>query len=125
MTHPVIGQCPVCHEALGVTQLHCRNCDTTISGHFGLGHFYQLTAEQLAFAETFIRCAGRIKKVERELSISYPTVRSRLEDLIRALGYEVEEEPMLTTEQRKEILEQLAAGQIRAEEAVKLLKSKS
>ncbi len=122
MAYPVIGQCPVCHEALEVTQLHCRACDTSISGHFDLGRFYQLTPEQLAFAETFIRCAGRIKRVEKELNISYPTVRSRLVELIRALGYEVEEEPIPPTEQRKEILEQLAAGQINAEDAIKLLK---
>jgi hypothetical protein len=122
MAYPVIGQCPVCHEALEVTELHCRTCDTTVRGHFSLGRFYQLSAEQLAFAETFVRCAGRIKKVEKELGISYPTVRNRLFEVIRALGYEVEDEVALTTEQRKEILEQLAAGELSAEDAVKLLR---
>jgi len=124
MAHPVIGRCPVCNDLLEVTRLHCRNCDTTIEGHFGLGRFYQLTPEQLAFAETFIRCEGRINKIEEELGISYPTVRNRLSDLIRGLGYEVHEETTLSAEQRKAILEQLASGQISSEEAVKLLRVK-
>lgn len=124
MAHPVIGRCPVCNDILEVARLYCRNCDTTVEGHFGLGRFYQLTPEQLAFAETFIRCEGRINKVEEELGISYPTVRNRLSDLIRGLGYEVHEETILSAEQRKAILEQLASGQISSEEAVKLLKVK-
>jgi hypothetical protein len=124
MAYPVIGRCPVCNDILEVTRLHCRHCDTSIEGHFSLGRFYQLTPEQLAFAETFIRCEGRINKVEEELGISYPTVRNRLNELIRALGYEVREETGLSTEQRKAILEQLASGQITSEEAIKLLKGK-
>jgi hypothetical protein len=124
MAHAVMGRCPVCNDLLEVTQLHCRSCDTTIEGHFSLGRFYQLTAEQLSFVETFVRCEGRINKVEEELGISYPTVRNRLNEVIRALGYEVHEEAILPTEQRRTILEQLAAGTITSEEAVKLLKVK-
>ena len=60
MAHPVIGRCPICNDTLEVTALHCRTCDTTIQGHFSLGRFYQLTPEQLEFAETFIRCEGKI-----------------------------------------------------------------
>lgn len=124
MAHPVIGRCPVCNEVLEVTQLHCRQCDTTIEGHFALGRFYQLTSEQLSFVETFIRCDGKINRMEEELGISYPTVRNRLNQVIRALGYEVHEEPSPSSEQRKAILEQLAAGEITSEEAIKLLKER-
>ena len=67
MAHPVIGRCPICNDTLEVTTLHCRTCDTTIQGHFSLGRFYQLTPEQLEFAETFIRCEGKINRVEDEL----------------------------------------------------------
>jgi len=124
--HQVIGVCPVCSEKLTVTRLHCRNCDTAIEGQFTLGRFHDLTPEQLAFAETFIRCEGKITKVEDELGISYPTVRSRLSDLIRALGYPVSEEPEapITPEQRKHILDQLAQGKISADTAVKLLEGR-
>lgn len=122
----VIGQCPICKETLQVTRLHCPSCDTSIEGHFALGRFYQLSAEQLAFIETFVRCEGKINRVGEELGISYPTVRGRLTDAIRALGYEVgqEEEPAgpIPDEERKSILEQLAQGKITSEEAVKRLR---
>jgi len=122
MVHPLPGCCPVCGEFLKATRLHCPRCDTTIEGHFALGRFHQLTPDQLRFAETFIRCAGKINKVQEELGISYPTVRARLEELIRALGFQVRQEAVPSTGQRKEILERLAGGEISAEEAIKLLK---
>ena len=53
--NPVIGQCPICGNHLHVTRLQCRNCDTTIDGHFTLGRLYQLSPEQLEFVETFLR----------------------------------------------------------------------
>jgi hypothetical protein len=120
--YPVVGQCPICQDDLTVTQLHCRNCDTLLQGHFELGRLYQLTPEQIAFVETFIRCEGKINRVEQELGISYPTVRSRLHDVIRAMGYEVgEEEPPLDKEKRRTVLDELAQNRISVNEAIKLL----
>lgn len=116
----VIGKCPVCGEDLVVTQLHCPSCDTSISGQLALGRFYQLNPEQLHFVETFIKCEGKITRVQDELGISYPTVRSRLGDVLRALGYEAED--TLTPEDRKTILADLAQGKITSEEAIRLLK---
>jgi len=123
----IIGQCPICREALQVTRLYCPNCDTTLEGHFGLGRFDQLTPDQLTFIETFVRCEGKINRVGEEMGISYPTVRGRLTDVIRALGYEVgdgEEEStgIVPDDVRKSILEQLAQGTITSEEAVKRLR---
>jgi hypothetical protein len=76
----------------------------------------------MAFVETFIRCEGKLTRVQEELGMSYPTVRSRLTDVIRALGYEVAEtKPEISPEERRTILEQLASGEISSEEAVNLL----
>jgi hypothetical protein len=122
--YPVIGRCPVCQQPLEVTRLYCRQCDTAVEGHFGLGRFYELSAEQLSFVETFVRCQGKLNRVGDELSLSYPTVRSRLYDVIKALGYEVDEEeaPPVTAETRQVVLAALAAGQISAEEAARRLR---
>lgn len=120
--HQLIGRCPVCGDELTVTRLHCRNCDSAIEGHFNLGKFYRLTPEQLHFVETFIKCEGKITRVEEELGISYPTVRNRLNDVIRALGYEVAAEATVSAEKRRAILEQLQAGEVSADEAAGLLK---
>lgn len=119
--HPVPGKCPVCGEDLTVTRLHCRSCDSVLEGQFSLGRFNQLNAEQLHFVETFVRCEGKINKVQEELGMSYPTVRSRLLDVIRALGYEVRDEPGISPEQRRRILDDLAQGSISSDEAVRLL----
>jgi hypothetical protein len=106
-----------------VVRLHCRNCDSALEGQFSLGRFYQLSAQQLAFVETFIRCEGKLTRLQEELNISYPTARARLSEAIRALGYEVREEPEpVSSEERRTILEQLAAGEISSEKAVDLLK---
>lgn len=121
--NPVIGQCPICFDKLHVTRLHCRSCDTSIEGQFSLGRLYSLTPEQLIFIETFIRCEGKIKWVEKELGLSYPAVRARLVEVIQAMGYEVgsQDEKHVTEEERREILAELNAGNINAEEAMKLL----
>jgi hypothetical protein len=123
--YPVIGKCPVCGNTMAVTRLHCRSCDSALEGQFSLGRFYQLAPQQLAFVETFIRCEGKLTRVQDELAMSYPTARARLTDVIRALGYEVREETEpISVEERKEILEKLAAGAITSESAVELLKGK-
>ena len=123
--HQIIQECPVCGEALAVTKLHCRNCDTSIEGQFAFGRFHGLSSEQIRFAEIFIRCEGKINRVGEELNISYPTVRSRLHDLIRAMGYEVKEDeqppPIKKAINRQVILADLAEGKITADEATQKL----
>jgi hypothetical protein len=123
--NPLLGACPVCGQPLDVTRLHCRSCDTAIEGRFSLGPFDRLTPEQLLFAETFIRCEGKLNRMEDLLDMSYPTLRARLHDLIRALGFEVgaEEEPPagISDEERRQILEDLNSGKLSSEEAVRRL----
>jgi hypothetical protein len=87
MPHDVISTCPVCSSELAVTRLHCRACGTTLEGEFSVGRFGRLTREQLLLLESFLRSRGNLRDMERELGISYPTVRSRVEALVRALGF--------------------------------------
>ena len=122
--NPVIGQCPVCGEALAVTKLHCRQCDTTLEGQFALGRLYHLTSDQLRFVETFLKCEGKINRVEQEMGLSYPAVRSRLTEVIRALGYDVSETKSggVSEETRAKILAELSEGKLSADEAAELLR---
>jgi hypothetical protein len=126
MMYPMPGHCPVCGETLHVTGLRCSNCDTSIEGHFSLGRLSHLSADQIQFVETFLRCEGTIKRVEKELGISYPTVRARLEEVIRAMGFDVisdyaQPTGRISESQRSEILDQLGRGEITSEEAIALL----
>jgi hypothetical protein len=117
-------RCPLCGGEVTVTRIYCQDCDTTIEGRFTGGPFSQLTQEQLSFVETFIRCEGKITRMEVELDLSYPTIRNRLHEVIRALGYEPGgEEPLpgLTDQERQRILEDLDQGVISADEAMRLL----
>lgn len=128
--NPVIGQCPICTNQLQVTQLHCSSCNTSINGHFSLGRLHQLSAEQLDFVETFIRCEGKIKRVEQELGLSYPAVRARLSAVILEMGYDINAEedeehfPSISAADRGEILNRVANGEISAIEAAQLLRKR-
>jgi len=118
----MLTTCPVCEERLSVTRLHCRNCDTTIEGHFDLGRLGRLSREQLEFIETFIRCEGKLSRMEPELDLSYPTLRARLTDVIRTMGFTVGPEPsLISDEERHRILDDLANGKLSSEEAMRLL----
>jgi len=123
MVNPVVARCPICSEQLKVVRLECDSCGTRLEGSFSLGRFHALSPDQLEFLETFIRARGNIKDVERELGISYPTVRSRLDAMIRALGFPSQAEPDRGNERRKEILRELAEGRIAADDAANLLES--
>ncbi len=123
--HPILGACPVCGELLAVTRLHCRNCDTTIEGQFSVGAFDRLSPEHLAFAEAFIRNEGKLNRMEKELGLSYPTLRSRLNELKQAMGFEVDQEeaagPGVSDDERRQILDDLANGKLSSEDAVRML----
>lgn len=120
MKKNVLGTCPVCSSRLDVTELHCNDCDTTIRGTFKLDKFSYLSKEQKYFIEVFLKNRGNIKEIEKDLGISYPTVKKNLENVINALGYgEVAENENLNKEA---ILEKLSNGEISSEEAMKMIK---
>ena len=120
--NPLLTTCPVCAGALTVTRLHCRSCDTSVEGHFETGRMGQLRADQLQFVETFIRCEGKLNRMERELGLSYPTLRSRLMEVITQMGFELGPEPAeISDKQRHRILDELASGEISSEQAMQQL----
>ena len=119
--HPAPTECPVCHDELLVTRLECRNCGTSLEGRFTMGRLAQLPTEQLHFVEVFLRSEGKLNRVQQELGLSYPTVRSRLEEVIRALGYEVGDERKKGDADRIDVLAKLSRHEISAEDALSLI----
>lgn len=118
------GKCPICNEELQVTRLNCSHCNSKLEGEFDTCKFCQLPAEQIEFVEVFLKCRGNIKEVEKELGISYPTVRNRLDGVIQALGYRIVN-PEQSSDQsslRAEVLEALEKGIIKPQEAIEQLK---
>ena len=122
--HGVPNHCPICGGEITVTRFQCQECDTTFEGRFISRPFGELTEDQLDFVKMFIRCEGKFKRMEDELNLSYPTLRNRLYEVIRALGYEpgASEEPTgLSDQDRQRILENVDKGVMSAQEAIKLL----
>ncbi|MEW6621948.1 MAG: DUF2089 domain-containing protein [Bacillota bacterium] len=131
MNYKAPGKCPVCGNELNITRLGCSRCKTNLEGQFTGCKFCKLPNEQLEFIEVFIKCRGNIKDVEKELGISYPTVRNRLEGVIQALGYSVDkmgdyaDERRVSqnvSEKRQLILNALENGELSAQEAAAQLR---
>lgn len=136
MAHDVISTCPVCSNELAITRLHCASCGTTLEGEFSVGRFGRLNRDQLTLLESFLRSRGNLREMERELGISYPTVRARVEALVRALGFgpradapdgadagsddDTAVTPVPNT--RDAILERLARREISAEDAASAIR---
>jgi hypothetical protein len=143
MAHDVISTCPVCQGELMISRLHCRSCGTALEGEFGVGRFGRLSREQLSLLESFLRSRGNLKEMERELGISYPTVRSRVDALVRALGladgeadatddeaFDADAAPATAppatearADARRAILERLARRELSAEDAATELRA--
>lgn len=138
--------CPVCGDHLTVTRLTCDRCSTALEGAFEasaagdapraksgplgaregaarFGRLARLDASQLEFVEVFMRCRGVIKNVEDMLGVSYPTVRARLNATLDAMGFGADEETTTADRRRmrREILAELSAQRISADEAHELL----
>lgn len=141
MVHDVIATCPVCSGELTIARLHCRSCGTALEGEFGVGRFGRLDHEQMGLLESFLRSRGNLKEMERELGISYPTVRGRVDALIRSLGlsdgmpeadddfgdsltdgFPDKADPTDSAAKRRAILERLARKEISAEDAAVALR---
>ncbi|MDP4152667.1 MAG: DUF2089 domain-containing protein [Bacillota bacterium] len=113
--------CPVCGGEYEITRLTCKKCNSELTGKFEGCEFCDLSPNEKQFLLTFIKCRGNIKEVEKELNISYPTVRNRLDAIISRLGLEGIKPD--TSQERKEVLEKLEKGEITADEAAELIKA--
>lgn len=136
--HNIITVCPVCSHDLHVTHLSCDHCNTEIKGEFSFSKFNYLNTETLYFIEVFVKNRGNIKAVEKEMNISYPTVKKYLDEAISSLGYSVDDledtqsskessnsfkmnEAYIKSKQQ-EILNKIKTGEIKVEEAIKIIK---
>jgi len=114
------NKCPSCSGKVLVTELCCSDCRTTVKGSFELPLFAALSPEDENFLRVFLAARGNIKEVERQLNISYPTVKGRLDALLNRLGL-----GSLQAEAKKRrlgIVERLERGEITAQDAIGLLK---
>lgn len=117
------SNCPVCGGEYETTKLTCKTCGSELGGHFSGCDFCSLSDEDMNFVLTFLKCRGSIKEVEKEMGISYPTVRGKLDGVIKRLGLAESMSQEEIKEERKKIFDRLNDGEITAESAAELLKN--
>ncbi len=115
-------QCPACGGDLAITRLQCLRCGTEVAGTFTLGALARLREPHASLLELFLRVRGNVKDMERELGLSYPTVRARLEEALTAAGLDRPRDAAGDAARRTAILDQLESGAISASEAATRLR---
>lgn len=111
-----LTKCPVCEGELIITRYECDNCRTKIEGNFQQNGFSELNNEQIEFIKVFLVSHGSIKEVEKQLGISYPTVKNRLSEIVKVItGKELEQPRSL------DVLELIEQGNLSVEDALKIL----
>lgn len=120
----LISTCPVCGGQLNVTHLKCGACQTELTGSFTGNEFSRLPEDKLDFLRVFLACRGNLKEVEAALSLSYPTVRGRLDQMLEALQLHPRDEgvPAQPEQTRVSVLEALERGELSIEEAERQLR---
>jgi len=108
---------PITGQPMIVTELTSEESGISLRGRFAVPRFARLTDEQSHFLETFLRCRGILSSVEKEMGLSYPTVRNRLDQLLVALDLPSAPEPKEDLEGKRRILDQLENGEISVDEA--------
>lgn len=122
MNYSPPSKCAVCGTQMNITRLTCETCKAELTGTFTPCKYCSLSDKHKLFLDTFLKCRGNIKEVERSLFISYPTVKGLLDELLGTLfpSQELEERgPSLTV---TEILDMLEKGEMNASEAARLIK---
>lgn len=132
---PLPARSPFDGGRIIVTRFYCPDTNLTVEGEFDVVMpFSRLTPEQLNFVEIFVKNEGRLNRMEGELGLSYPTVRSRLHEIIRALGYEPGKDeappaappvPVTPTFDKRQVLDDLNAGRIDFAQAMSLLQGEA
>ncbi|WP_236785854.1 DUF2089 domain-containing protein [Anaerococcus ihuae] len=113
----MINKCPNCGGDLSITSYKCNSCSTEVIGEFEMGKFQRLDIEDLEFIELFLQKRGSIKDVGESLGISYPTVRNRIDKIVKKLGGKIDKQ-----ESRIDILNMVNNGEITPDQASELLK---
>lgn len=115
-----LTNCPYCAGDFLIKEVECQGCKTQIKSNFKVNRFHMFKPEELYFIEVFLKNEGNIKLVEKDLGISYPTVKGRLKNIVNTLGYKAKSDD---SEDRLKVLKSLSDGEIDVKEAIKNLGS--
>ena len=119
--HPIPPRDPVSGGEFYISELANDDSGVTLRGRFEIPRYARLDPEQAKFLEIFLKCRGMLNSVEREMNLSYPTVRARLDSLLDALDLNSPREENgkreRSTDRKGKVLDELERGEITPEEA--------
>lgn len=113
------SRCPSCSGVLVVTKLVCPDCGSEVAGEFDPCPACRLDGERRIVFDSFLDARGNLREVQRDLGVSYPTARLRVEEMFRAL--DAFRPGMSGKHGAMNILGRLKAGEIDLVEAERLL----
>jgi hypothetical protein len=82
----IIEACPTCGGPLAITEVRCEVCATEVHSHYQPCPFCRLTPEQTSFILLFVQSRGNLSELEKALGVSYPTIRGKLDEVIRIVS---------------------------------------
>ncbi len=112
-----IIQCPICAEKMVISELRCPKCDARVKKDIVLCPFCQLSDDDYEFLQVFLRTEGKITDIEKILNVSYPTIKTKIENLLRTLN-------MTPYAGDKDPIDALSEGSISVDEAITMLKQR-
>jgi len=116
----ISNKCPSCGGKLTITEFTCEKCKLKVNGRFDLVSFDLLEEKEIEFVKCFLATFGNIKKMEKILNISYPTVKNKMAKILEKLG--ISEYDYEFKDKKMEILQKLEKGEITPQEAVKMIR---
>lgn len=110
-------RCHACQSRLAISRLECAECGLSLEGRFATPRLVRLAPDDQQLIESFVLCGGSLKTLAEDLSVSYPTVRKRLDGLIERL------ESLRSADERQAEawLEAVERGSMQPEMAARLL----
>ena len=81
----ILEACPTCGGPLAITAVRCERCATEVHSRYEPCPFCRLTPEQMNFMVLFVQTRGNLTDVEKALGVSYPTIRGKLDEVIRVV----------------------------------------
>ena len=101
-----------------VERVRATDSGVAVEGQFEPPPLTGLSADDQVFVAAFVRSHGSIKQMEQLFGVSYPTIKNRL----NRIGEQLDFVEVQTTSSRRQVLDELEAGLITADEALRRLK---
>jgi hypothetical protein len=122
----ILEACPTCGGPLTITEVRCDRCATEVRSQYQPCPFCRLSPEQMNFILLFVQNRGNLSDLEKTLGVSYPTIRGKLEEIIRIVAPAEASGPVLAAApavQRRDILARIATGKLSAAEGLDALRT--